>query len=79
MRKYSGPFREIDDLAIGYINGDPVATREFKRRAYEAWSTNIFEEFYRTTSLISQAISQSFRRWWHGEQKGQTEISEEGK
>ncbi len=79
MRKYSDPFRETDDLLIGYINGDPVATKEFKKRAYETWSTNVFEEFYRTTSIIGQTISQSFRRWWHGEQKDQAAVSEEGK
>ncbi|HLD57645.1 MAG TPA: hypothetical protein VJA47_05025 [archaeon] len=79
MRKYPNHLRELDDLAIGYINGDPVATREFKRQAYEGWSTNIFEEFYRATSLISQVLSRTFKTWWHGEHKDQTSISEERK
>ncbi len=76
MRRYSDPFRETDDLLIGYINGDPVATREFKRQAYERWSTNIFEEAYRSASIIGQVLFRSLKTWWHGEKD---QISEERK
>ncbi len=78
MRKYSNHFRKTDELLNGYIDGDPVATREFKRQAYEGWSTNIFEEFYRATSLITQALSRTFKTWWHGEHKSSDATSEEG-